>query len=230
MHLGFNRRAAILLGLGSIFVSIFCVGCSGSSSSGGPAPKVEIKNPKPRNGKSVVAVAGDSLAVGTGAQNPASTIEECLRREMQLSSVFTVAQDGMTTRQTSDLFSALAGVKPRVVVLSLGGNDVLLAAAGQAFPEEETLENLRKFYRQLTDKGVLVIQLGLNPPLPEAARLPKIAAVAAAEGVVYVPDILQGLWKDSRYMTDPIHPNDAGYAKVCERIVAAMKPLYGESK
>lgn len=230
MHLGFNLRAGIFLGFVAIFVSIFCIGCVGGSSSSGPAPKVEIKNPKPRNGKSTVAVVGDSLAVGTGAQNPASTIEQCLRREMKLSNVFTVAQDGLTTRQTSDLFSSLAEVKPRVVVLSLGGNDVLLAAAGQAFPEEETLENLRKFYRQLTDKGVLVVQLGLNPPTPEAARLPKIAAVAAAEGVVYVPDILQGLWKDSRYMTDPIHPNDAGYAKVCERVVAAMKPLYSESK
>ncbi len=202
------------------------VGCGGSSSSGGPAGPPPIKNPKPRDKRSAVVVAGDSLAVGTGATAANWKIENCLRRELGLQAVFTLAADGNSTRDTEALFAGLAAAKPRVVVLSLGGNDVLMAAAGESFPAQETFDNLRAFYRKLTDKGVLVIQLGLNPPVPEAARLAQIADVAAAEGVMYVPDILNGLWKDSRYMTDAVHPNDAGYAKVCERVVEAMKPIY----
>jgi lysophospholipase L1-like esterase len=52
------------------------------------------------------------------------------------------------------------------------------------------------------------------------------AAVAEKTGAVYFPDILDGIFGDSRYMSDPIHPNDAGYARIAERLAPIVADLY----
>lgn len=135
-----------------------------------------------------------------------------------------MAAEGATTRDGVVRIDNLLKMAPRIVVISLGGNDVLQNAAGHTFPKEDTFNNLREVYRALVSKGVFVVQMGLNPPIAGAERLAAIKEVAESEGVLFVPDVLAGMWQNPEYMSDQIHPNDKGYVKACNRLAAAMQP------
>jgi lysophospholipase L1-like esterase len=43
--------------------------------------------------------------------------------------------------------------------------------------------------------------------------------------VLFVPDILDGVISSPSLMSDYVHPNDAGYAKIAERVEKALKPV-----
>ncbi len=223
-------RESFLVAL--VLFATLAVGCgaSNSSSSGGGGlfggtqnPSKGVKNPLPGDG--LVIVYGDSLAVGQGATDPANTIQNCIGRNFNVPTDL-LAQGGATTEDGVDYVDQLIAMKPRVVVISLAGNDVLTVMAGGTFPATKTFDNLRTIYRKLIASGVMVVQLGLNPPIAGAERLPAIKAVAEAEGVLYVPDILEGLWTDPSMMSDRVHPNDAGYQKVCAKVKSALVPYY----
>ncbi len=217
---------------GLILLSIFSFGCSGgngSSSNGGGLlkptllPTKAVQNPNP--GAGLVVVYGDSLAVGQGAKDPANTIQNCVGRNFGVATDV-LAQGGATTDDGLAHIDDLLALKPRVVVISLAGNDVLTVMAGGVFPDTKTFSNLRSIYRKLIANNVMVVQLGLNPPIAGAERLPAIKALAESEGALYVPDILEGLWTDPTMMTDRVHPNDAGYQKVCQRVTNSLLPYY----
>jgi lysophospholipase L1-like esterase len=48
--------------------------------------------------------------------------------------------------------------------------------------------------------------------------------LAKEKRVLYVPDILKGLAFKPVYMSDAIHPNDSGYARVAARLEKALQP------
>lgn len=203
---------------------VFVVGLSSSVTfASGSAAAPVVKNPNPGSG--LVAVYGDSLAVGHGSTDPANTIENCIAKNFSVPTTL-VARNGATTDEGVARLDELLKKKPRVVVISLGGNDVLSVIWRKDFPESRTFDNIRKIYRRLTKEGVMVVQLGLDPQIPEASRLPAIQPIAEAEGVLYVHDILEGMWGDDTLLPDGIHPNDVGYQKVCERVTESLKPYY----
>jgi len=49
--------------------------------------------------------------------------------------------------------------------------------------------------------------------------------LARAKKVLLVPNILDGLITDPRLMSDTIHPNDAGYERIADKIEAALRPV-----
>ena len=51
------------------------------------------------------------------------------------------------------------------------------------------------------------------------------AKLAHEKRVLYVPDMLRGLAFKPVYMSDAIHPNDAGYQKFAERLENRLRPL-----
>jgi lysophospholipase L1-like esterase len=42
---------------------------------------------------------------------------------------------------------------------------------------------------------------------------------------MHVPNILDGLLTSPSLMTDYVHPNDAGYTKIAERLANELRPL-----
>lgn len=50
-------------------------------------------------------------------------------------------------------------------------------------------------------------------------------ALAERTGSVYMSDVLSGVFAQSDLMSDAIHPNDTGYAKIAERLAPELVKL-----
>ena len=48
-------------------------------------------------------------------------------------------------------------------------------------------------------------------------------------GALYIPQVLKGILNDSKFKSDQIHPNGAGYRLIAERIAEKIKPLLQEA-
>ena len=195
-----------------------------------------------RSGTSLVGsnvVFGDSIAFGSGGRTvdlarclSQSTGERYLNRGIP----------GQTTRGARLVLADVESLRPRKLVLSLGGNDVLndLRRFTQprdlwfgTFPVQETLTNLRYIFERLRALNTKVIYLDESPPLtvrdPRSwyarydGRLGQIAKVAADfPNVTVITDAMSGIWLRPDRMADDIHPNDEGYRILCGRVVDAV--------
>lgn len=203
---------------------IFLVGCSDSTVSG-QNKLSKIKNSNP--GYGTITVMGDSLAAGYGSTDNSVKPEGCLA-QLQNNRVTNYSVPGYTSQQISNTISTVKMDQPKLVFVSSGGNDSLTENLypGQ-YPESKTLQEMSALFDQLfqDNNQVVVAYLALNPPVPYAARLPKITEIAASKGVIVI-DGMDGLWTDASKMYDQIHPNNLGYAIMCSRILDAVKPYY----
>jgi lysophospholipase L1-like esterase len=104
---------------------------------------------------------------------------------------------------------------PRVVLVCLGGNDML-----RRMPADQQFDNLRTIVRRIQDKGALVVLIGTEgfKILRRVDYGDRYEALARETGAVYVPDLMKGVLADPGLMTDQIHPNARGYAKIARRI------------
>ncbi|MBC7457714.1 MAG: SGNH/GDSL hydrolase family protein [Bdellovibrionaceae bacterium] len=214
------NRILLLITL-SIFYS-----CSGSSSNGNtqtPNSHSEIQNSHP--GVGPIAIIGDSLAYGTGATDNTVKPAGCLA-QLQNLGVSSYAVPGTTSVQVASSSSKALSIRPKLVFVSSGGNDTLIDynQPGQ-YPEAKTLQEMSDLFDVLAAEHNVVAYLGLNPPVPYSTRLPKISQLAESKGVIVV-DGMSGLWSDASMMSDQIHPNNAGYSLMCNRILAAITPYY----
>lgn len=208
-----------------VTLSIFC-GCSGSSSNGNsqtPKTNTRIENAHP--GVGPIAVIGDSLAYGTGATDNAVKPADCLA-QLQNTGVSSFAVPGTTSVHVAASAPSALAIQPKLVFVSSGGNDTMIEynRPGQ-YPEAKTLKEMNDLFDLLVAENNIVAYLGLNPPVPYATRLPQISQLAESKGVIVV-DGMNGLWTDPSMMSDQIHPNNAGYAIMCNRILSAITPYY----
>lgn len=190
-----------------------------STSLSGAA--VPVVNPHP--GMGLIAVAGDSLAFGYGAQDWSFTPESCLGDHFQAPT----KNYSIVAATSSSLEKRLPRIlqdKPKLVFISSGGNDVITNHFG-SYPVQKSLDEMRRVFDALIAEGALVVYLGLNPPYAGAERLPMISIIAAAKGVIVV-DGMNGFWGTTQWLTDGIHPNDAGYQLLCTRLLQAVSPYY----
>lgn len=138
----------------------------------------------------------------------------------------TFAVPGLTSQQAIDLLPDLIALKPAAVLVSLGGNDVLREMSGQVFPQQQTFNHLTQIYSTLQSRGVMIVHMGLNPPSPAATRLAAIEPIARQLGVLFASSTMAQLWGNKTFMADDLHPNDLGYAVVCERLAQVMNPHF----
>lgn len=196
--------------------------CSHSESHGGGAPPF-IRNAKPGSG--MVAVIGDSLANGTGATDENVKPTGCLANATG-NPVKDLAEDGLTSAETIKQAEIAVNLQSKLVFVSAGGNDAIREYVKTgSYPVQQTLDDMTKVFDYLLESGALVVYLGLNPPTKGADRLPLISQLARDKGVIVV-DGMAGLWEDQQKMHDGFHPNDAGYAIMCDRIKAAISGYY----
>jgi acyl-CoA thioesterase I len=177
----------------------------------------EIKNAHP-TGENIICF-GDSLTFGTGANKG-------LDYPSQLSKMISrpVLNRGIpgetTTRALERIDRDVLSQSPRVVLITLGGNDLK-----NGVPGDIVFHNLKRMVEAIQAKGALVVIGGIDLPLWGRGFGKRYAKLSEETGAVLIPDIFDGIIGNSSLMSDAIHPNDAGYAVLAGKFYKVLEPL-----
>jgi lysophospholipase L1-like esterase len=174
-----------------------------------------IRNDRPAASGPIVCF-GDSLTFGHGAE-PDESYPAVLGRLLGRR-VVNRGRNGDTSVAAVDRLGEVLDLHPAVVVMTLGGNDML-----QRLPIPATVQAMTTIFDRLTAAGVMVVFLGIDPPFTSAARMDAIRALCREHGVLWFGDAMDGLWGDRARMSDQIHPNAAGYRVMAERVASALR-------
>ncbi|MCB9812217.1 arylesterase [Candidatus Nomurabacteria bacterium] len=169
---------------------------------------------------STIVIFGDSLAAGVGAAEGgdiASRLTTALGRP-----ILNLGVPGDTTADGLARIEELLAADPQVVILLLGGNDAL-----KQVPVEDIFANLTRIITRIQAVGAAVILVGEPGGLYGNRFEKEYERLARTYRTFYVPNILSGLIGRAEYMSDYIHPNDAGYQKATERILPVVQDALG---
>jgi lysophospholipase L1-like esterase len=166
-------------------------------------------------------VFGDSLAAGTGA-TPGGDIASRLSDQLG-TTVINLGTPGDTTATGLARVDTLLATDPRIVIILLGGNDAI-----QKLPIEQTFSNLASLIERIQATGAAFILVGEPGALYGNRYEKEYERLAKIYRTFYVSNILSGLIGRSEYMSDYIHPNDAGYEKATARILPVVQKALGD--
>jgi len=181
-----------------------------------PSSKIKITN-YPSSGTDIIAF-GDSLIVGAGATNENDFVSILSDKIGQ--KIINLGVSGDTTADGLARVGDLDRYKPKVVLLLLGGNDHL-----KRVPIETTFENLEKLIQNIHSRGAIVLLLGVRGNLFGDKFASEFEKLRDKHGTAYVPDVLKGLFGNSEFMEDAIHPNEAGNRIIADRVYPVLLPL-----
>ena len=187
------------------------------AACGKKAPK---HNALPRG--SAVLALGDSLTYGYGA-NPTESYPARLA-ELTGWAISNGGVSGDTSAQAlARLPELLREHTPRLVIISIGGNDFL-----RRQPENETRTNIRAIIQACKAAGAETLLVGV-PGVGVGAALgypgdhPLYADLAKAENVPYYANGWSQILGKDALKSDQIHPNAAGYAEFARGLTAYLK-------
>jgi acyl-CoA thioesterase-1 len=165
----------------------------------------------------VILAFGDSLTSGVGAP-PGSSYPEILENLINRK----VIKSGIPGETSGEglvrLPSELATHRPKLVLLCIGGNDLL-----RRMDLEKTAGNVSRMVQMIRNSGAEVVIIGVPKPglVLSTARFYKTISEdmeVPLEGSL-VPDILA----ESKLRSDPIHPNAEGYKRLAEGIADFLR-------
>ncbi|KVW99648.1 arylesterase [Thiobacillus denitrificans] len=169
------------------------------------------------NSHDVIVAFGDSLTHGIGAS--ADTAYPAVLATLTSRTVINAGVPGDTTASALlRLPEVLAEHQPRLVLLCLGGNDML-----RQHPAAATENNLRLLVRTIRASGASVVLIGVPEPKLFGGAPDFYARVAEDMQLPLEQDIFNNVLKDNRLKSDSIHANAAGYRVVAERLAEFLK-------
>jgi len=173
---------------------------------------------RPTSGDRVIAF-GDSLVEGVGASIGGDLVS-LLSARVGVPIVNAGRRGDTTATALARLDPAVLSQNPRVVIVVLGGNDVL-----RRLPQAETFSNLETIVGRIRGRGAAVILVGLSfGVFPDTyGNGYENLAHRTASGLV--PDVLAGILGHPDLMADQIHPNDRGYRMMADRIEPALRAV-----
>lgn len=180
--------------------------------------KTPLTNYPPQG--NTVMMFGDSLVEGVGA-TAGNDLPSLIGRGIGLP-VLNFGKSGNTTSDGVLRVSDALVKKPNIVLILLGGNDALRRVS-----RVDTEKNLRSIISTFQNAGAVTILLGVRGGILGDPYDSMYEDIADSTGSAYISDVLSGLFADSRYMSDAIHPNDAGYAKIAVRVIPLVKDILG---
>ena len=173
-------------------------------------------------GDAILAV-GDSLTAGFGAPKGAdypAQLAQILGHK-----VINGGVSGDTSAQALARLPDLLAQKPKLVVVSIGGNDFL-----QRLPESGTRENIRKMVADIRATGVPAVLVAI-PHFTTGALLGVVSEhplYAELADELDVP-LLKGAWAeilgDKDLKSDAVHANAAGYRLFAEKLAGFLRKL-----
>lgn len=164
----------------------------------------------------VIVAFGDSLTHGTGAS--AETAYPAVLASLTRHTVINAGVPGETTQSgLQRLPEVLAEYQPRLVLLCLGGNDMLRQA-----PAATTETNLRALIHAIRASGAQVVLVAVPEPKLFGGIPDFYTRIADDLQLPLEKDVFNDVLKDNRLKSDPIHANAAGYRLVAERLAAFL--------
>lgn len=179
-------------------------------------PQQKVTNYPPGDGP--ILAFGDSLVAGTGSTAESDFVSLLSGRIGE--PIINLGVPGDTTADGLERLDEALAHEPRIVLLLLGGNDYL-----RRVPPEETFQNLSTIIDRLHEERVLVVLLGVRGGVLRDNFGDSFKKLAQEKRTAYVPDVLEGLLGDTMLMADQVHPNDAGYARIADKVYEALAPL-----
>ncbi|MEP7162715.1 MAG: GDSL-type esterase/lipase family protein [Candidatus Moraniibacteriota bacterium] len=179
-----------------------------------------VKN-YPSSAAGPVLFLGDSLVEGVGATR-GNDLSSLLQKGLE-EPVLNYGVAGDTTASALERLEPALAEKPRLALILLGGNDFL-----RKIPRADTFVNLEKIITAFQRDGAMVILIGVRSGVIGGGADAEYEALAEKTQARSVPDVLSGVFGDASLMSDAIHPNDKGYAKIAERLLPVTKMLLGK--
>jgi lysophospholipase L1-like esterase len=176
----------------------------------------DIANLPPKN--ETIAVFGDSLVAGVGATEGNDFVSLLSKRIG--TRIINLGVPGDTSETGLRRLDDVLVHDPGVVIVLLGGNDAL-----RRVPLETTKENLNAIIGRLIENGSVVVLAGVRGAVLSDPYGEMYAEIARRHGAALVPNVLEGILLRPELTEDQIHPNDAGYAIVAERIYKVIETL-----
>lgn len=169
------------------------------------------------NSQDVIVAFGDSLTHGTGAS--ASTAYPAVLAALTGRTVINAGVPGdTTTTGLARLPAVLDEHQPRLVLLCLGGNDML-----RKHPEAATENNLRLLVQTIRTSGAEVMLIAVPEPKLFGGAPDFYSRIAKEMHLPLEDDIFSDVLKDNRLKSDPIHANASGYRVVAERLAEFLR-------
>lgn len=159
---------------------------------------------------------GDSLTAGATV-GPEENFVALLSKKLKIP-IQNLGQNGLTTKGAIKKLPALLKDPPDLILLTLGGNDLL-----RRLGKKTTLTHLSTLFSRLTAKGIMVVYIGISPPLT-GSWSDDIRDLCKTHRVLLVPQVMNGFWGNPEWMNDQVHPNAKGHQKMAERIYTRLAP------
>lgn len=165
---------------------------------------------------STVIALGDSLTYGYGT-NPQTAYPNILAQNTGWQ-VINAGVNGDTSQQVLARLDTIIAQKPKLVLLGIGGNDVL-QRVNREITKQNIIQIIQKFKAQNIDV-VLIAEPHFSPSalLGKASDNPIYAEIAKQENIPLFEDEWSRILSDKTLKSDQIHANTQGYAEFAENL------------
>lgn len=188
-----------------ILIVCFITGCASS-----------IKNVDSQ-GKNIVCF-GNSITYGQGAQ-PEGDYPSYLQKLLQTNVINAGASGDTTGGALFRLEKDVLAKDPYLVIVELGGNDFL-----QKIPKEKTIKNLEEIIVRIQERKAMVALCDVSSGFIMSGYRKDFRRLATKTGSLFIPRLLRGIVDNPSLKYDYIHPNEAGYRIVAQKVYRAIKP------